>query len=980
MEIILNIIWIEPNINSEENINYSKEIESLPCSKVKICKTIEEAIIYLKSISFEETKIIVNGELYIKFIRKLYENIKEIYAIPKIIIFTKNKEKFLKDNKNYENIVKHTFYNLGGIKTNFEEILQFLKESLISKKDEPQLTFEYIDNKDKLLLPILYKCLIDSVEIDKIDKYNDFLYNKYTKNNDDLKKLLLQIKSIINIPIEFLSKYYVRAYTADSDFYKDINKDLRENKREEYLSFIKILYEGIKLRSFPLASNKILFRGSVISREEIKLIKNYLKKKIDNLPGAIVFSRSFLSFSKEKGMAENFLTYYNANNNLPKVLYILENDDSIDYSLSTHGDIEKISFIPEEKEVLFFPFSSFEIKDIKEVNIRGEFRYEIKLLYLGKYFQEIEKDRKDDDKKDHDIPDSEFKKKIIEFGLIKKENVKSVKDLFDKFKEYKKSSNNNNMYNINEQKSETCTKNNDYKISFQNKSTNITGLLLLQFLISKIKEKKNLKISDIIDKIFSNNKKETGIFYSKIDKCNYITVSSLRYDIKDYEILNISNDYNKEKILENIYNISSNKYYDDINMLELSRNILYKELDDYLIPLVKKQVEYEINPDTIKILRDLYEFNKVFDNDIEVALKNSIFEYKLEHLFIVDKDSENYIKGKMNCNHRKEKILFHGTSNRVIIQILSSQFRDSLIHLIGRGVYFTESLDYCSYFSVQEEMVKYKNYDRIRSVGESFSLIGSAIYYDQSKIEYVYNTEKRDYPVQQNGIRVGFSDFNTRIMEYNELKINKENYFKELVITDKSQILPLYGITLKRIEYLVIWRDFNFNLNNPNHYDSNKLEKIKEFHNNIKRIISREYDSKVYYLDNNEEALKLIYRKKYNKIIIITNGNNNGKKFIIDSRKIIGANTIAAVSTFNINSKVEWVKKMKNVLLLNGISFHERFFKCIKELYREELIKLREDIVNEYSNIPSFKLRDFDNDLFNFVNFKDSGYFTDLKF
>ena len=294
MEIILNVIWIEPNINSEENINYSKEIKSLPRSKVKICKTIEESIIYLKTISFEETKIIVNGEFYIKFIRKLYENIREIFTIPKIIIFTKNKEKFLKDNKNYENIVKHKFYNLGGIKTNFEEILQFLKASIISNKDEPQLTFEYIDNKDKLLLPILYKCLIDSVEIDKIDRYNDFLYNKYSKNNDDLKKLLLQIKSIINIPIEFLSKYYVRAYTADSDFYRDINKDLRENKRENYLFFIKILYEGIKLRSFPLASNKILFRGSIISKEEIKIIKKYLNKKISQLPGAIVYSRSFL--------------------------------------------------------------------------------------------------------------------------------------------------------------------------------------------------------------------------------------------------------------------------------------------------------------------------------------------------------------------------------------------------------------------------------------------------------------------------------------------------------------------------------------------------------------------------------------------------------------------------------------------------------------------------------------------------------------
>ena len=742
------------------------------------------------------------------------------------------------------------------------------------------------------------------------------------------------------------------------------------------------MYEGIKLRSFPLASNKILYRGSIISNEEIKIIKKYLNKKIDHLPGAIVYSRSFLSFSKEKGIAENFLTYYSVNNNLPKVLYILENDESIDYSLSTHGDIEKISFIPEEKEVLFFPFSSFEIKEIKEVNIRGEFRYEIKLLYLGKYFKEIEKDGYDDDKKDHHIPDSEFKKQIIEFGLIKKENIKSVKELLYKFKVYKKICYNNYIYNSDEPKSEIYIKKNNYKISFQNSSTNITGLMLFQFLISKIKEKKNLNASYIFDKMFPNNKKEIEIFYSKMDKCNYITVSSLRYDIKDCEILNISDENNRNKISQNIYNISANKYYDDINMLELSRNILYEELKDYCIRLGEKKVEYEINPDTIKIIKDLYEFNKVFDNDIEVALKNSIFEYKLSHLFIVDKNAEKYIKDKMNCNHRKEKILFHSISRNYIILILSSHFRDAKRHLLGPGVYFTDSLDYCSYFS--DNNINYRdprgNFGKIPSVGESFSFIGSEIYYDQNKIENVYDYEKRNYPVQECGIRVSIIDFKRRIIRNNEIKINKENYFKEIVITDKNQILPLYGLTLKRIEYLVIWRDYNFNLNNPNHYDINKFEKIKEFHNNIKKIISREYDSKVYYLDNNEDALELINRKKYNKIIIITNGNNDGKKFIIDSRKIIGANSIAAVSTFNINSKVKWVKEMKNVLLLNGINFHERFFKVIKEFYKKELIRLREDIVNEYSNVPSFNLREFDNDLFNFVNFKDSGKFTDLKF
>ena len=126
-----------------------------------------------------------------------------------------------------------------------------------------------------------------------------------------------------------------------------------------YLTFIKVLYEGLKLRSFPLASKKVLYRGSKISNNELKKIKDYLNSKITDLPGSIVFSRTFLSFSKEKKLAEKFLNISNDNKDLSKVLYVLENDNNIGYNSSTHGDIEKISFYPDKKEVLFFPFFSF---------------------------------------------------------------------------------------------------------------------------------------------------------------------------------------------------------------------------------------------------------------------------------------------------------------------------------------------------------------------------------------------------------------------------------------------------------------------------------------------------------------------------------------------------------------------------------------------------------------------------------------------
>ena len=74
------------------------------------------------------------------------------------------------------------------------------------------------------------------------------------------------------------------------------------------------------MKSLSLASNNILYRGSKISNEEIKKIKSYLNNKIKDLPEAIVFSKSFLSFSKERGIAGSFLNYGNKNKNLSKIL------------------------------------------------------------------------------------------------------------------------------------------------------------------------------------------------------------------------------------------------------------------------------------------------------------------------------------------------------------------------------------------------------------------------------------------------------------------------------------------------------------------------------------------------------------------------------------------------------------------------------------------------------------------------------------
>ena len=371
-----HIIWLDPNLETFENKAYIHQLETFYFQKLNLFKKVDEAIDYIKGIRFEEIKLIISGWLYSEFIEKFKQDLLYMYSTPKIIVFTGSKEKFIEYNKEYENNV---FYNYGGIAINIEEIKKFLhignensmnsssifstqimnsssvntnqnevkilnpinailastqvESKKLEKQDKIQLTFEYIDCIEKLQLPMQFKGIIDKISAENIDKFSFTIYEKYSKESFEVKKLLGQIYKMRNVPIEILCRYYARLLTIESDFYKDLNKNLRLNEKEEYLPFIKTLYEGVKLKALPLSSDKILYRGSLLSNDEIDKIKIYQNEKIKDLPSCIVFSKSFLSFSKDIKEAKKFLRSSEKSEKLSKVLFILENDDEISYNL-----------------------------------------------------------------------------------------------------------------------------------------------------------------------------------------------------------------------------------------------------------------------------------------------------------------------------------------------------------------------------------------------------------------------------------------------------------------------------------------------------------------------------------------------------------------------------------------------------------------------------------------------------------------------
>ena len=441
------IFWIDANVDNNEFTKYIEELKKIGPFRVHPCKNVDDAITNIKYlVNDERTYIILNPKIYSEFVSEFKRFINEIYIIPKIILFMSKKDKFIKNDSTIKDKFKHPFYTFGGYVQDFQDVKKFLltqkKKKPLKRNDEGQLTFEYIDCIEKFALPLFYKSLIDVTEYYKAMEFTKFVYDNYSEKSKDIKDLLYFILYMNEIPVELLAKYYAKIYTADVDdkdneipFYSDLNKDLREKKMKDYLIYIKILYEGVRLKSLPLASDRILYRGTKISNNEIDIIKDYQNKKIFNLTGPIVFSRSFLSFSKSYDIAKVFFDEENTNTFLSKAFLILEKDDNINYSLSTHADLDKLSFYG-EREVLFFPFSTFKIEntELKKTN-KGEPYYEIRLSYLGRYLKDVEENLKDSKTK---IPETEFSKKIVESGLVIQKQINiELKDLLHNYEEYK---------------------------------------------------------------------------------------------------------------------------------------------------------------------------------------------------------------------------------------------------------------------------------------------------------------------------------------------------------------------------------------------------------------------------------------------------------------------------------------------------------------------------------------------------------------
>ena len=586
------IIWIDKNVNRDKNKEYQKTIESYNNIEFKCFEEVEKGIEYIKQIKFQKTIIITSGRLYPKFYYSLKSCEHELYIIPKIIIFTGNAIKF------YSQIDKSlpiddSFYNIGKVVDNIEEVKKFIETSINNYNCEfeeneenriknENLIFRTISNENELILPIFYsKYLINTTE-EQIYNFNNEV-SKMKDNDEIIQFLFSQLVEAKKIPINILIKFWLRAYSTNGSFNEIINEKLLKKEYNDYLPFIQKLYEEANKCLYESKSEK-LYKGIII--EEGKLdtfLKDFKEKNFDNdTPKAIIYGETFFSFYTNEDIV-NKLKKNKEKNSQYRFYYfitlIIENANDCTF-IKNHIHIKKdISCYEIGDEILFFPFSCFEIKKIEKKNNSKE--YTIILNYLDKYTKLFDQDKNNLFK---DIPKNDYSELIFNSCIIDFQSM-DPPDWFNKPIENIKfltneTKNNNSNLNANENNSNNIYTFNEINNIFSNNISNNSNmndnnnLFFNENVISSI-NCTNQDYFSYNNNFNYNNYNNNNLFQNQMIQNNFQNQSQYIFQ-QNFKVIKYINDFN---LLNNVINICMNSIsQNNYNNFEELRNIIQNNL------------------------------------------------------------------------------------------------------------------------------------------------------------------------------------------------------------------------------------------------------------------------------------------------------------------------------------------------------------------------------------------------------------------
>ena len=403
------IIWIDANIYNSENKNtyqmYLAKLQKFNFLRFSNVESVIKFISQNKYFEYRLTYVIVSGRLAEHFFNEYVKISEEKNIVIATSVYC-YKQKY-HETKPY---FKDAFLNSGKITFIFDDIIEYIlkdecgwgKIERIPYKPEKESYGNIFTNIDsnkfyELTLPILIGKLINSslLEKDDIPNFQKLLLKRYfSKKNNSINYLIKPSgNKNMEIPHHLLTKYFLKLYTLENPgFYRDLNKDLSNGKFDDYHTFIFLLYNALNKGTLKSYKDSTLYRGSALSKSEFEeMKKNFEEIKNNSSLKALYYAKNFLSFSKLKSKAFEFLNIaaFSGNNDCIYILFIIKKPKNKNFFL-TNIDIESFSSIKEEREVLFLPLSCFEIINISSKKKYDSFEYiEVTIKYLEDYEESI---------------------------------------------------------------------------------------------------------------------------------------------------------------------------------------------------------------------------------------------------------------------------------------------------------------------------------------------------------------------------------------------------------------------------------------------------------------------------------------------------------------------------------------------------------------------------------------------------------------
>ena len=248
---------------------------------------------------------------------------------------------------------------------------------------------------------------------------------------------------------------------------------------------------------------------------------------------------------------------------------------------------------------------------------------------------------------------------------------------------------NEDLYDkIKDEISEIIDKKNFSIVEIQKGSAFIKMVLINELAEKGIKASQSNKMKDETCEVIK--KLETKKFACLGNNCS----TNTKYNIPDY-----SKEENRKKLIqflkdskdnEDVFQAVSTIKDEDFNAI----------LEENLEKITNSVIVQEINQKK-HILNNLEKFT----NEIELVLGKkkleSIFEFSVTGLSLIDRDKTEYENSKEECNNMITQFLFHGTSTDSSSKIVTTNFRSANTAFFGTGIYMTDMLDYAGFYAFE---------------------------------------------------------------------------------------------------------------------------------------------------------------------------------------------------------------------------------------------------------------------------------------